>query len=84
MASVPHGPLCDKTCEDFADHANHRCCKLCKGDTPWPTQEEPATAGTRPVDVATLADLVLIALEKLDLIEDAVIHEKWESQGSES
>lgn len=68
--SQPHNPRCDKTCQDFADHAYHRCCLICKVQ-PWPTSAEGDTpaAGTSTVDVRVIVEVVLIVLEKLELID---------------
>lgn len=66
-----HNPLCDKTCQDFADHAYHRCCRVCRGVQPWPTPAEGDTpaAGMSTVDVRAIVEVVLIVLEKLELID---------------
>ena len=71
--SQPHNPRCDKTCQDFADHAYHRCCTICtRGVQPWlhtPAERDTPAAGMSIVDVRAVVEVVLIVLEKLELID---------------
>lgn len=66
----PHNPRCDKTCQDFADHANHRCCLICKlQPCPTPAEGDTPAAGMSTADVKAVVEVVLIVLEKLALID---------------
>lgn len=69
--SPPHSSsVCNRTCQDFVNHARHECCVICNPPSPAPTVSQCPECRS-PVDLAhELAKLTAAVVELQDLVAD--------------
>lgn len=86
MSHLPHPVACNRTCQDFINHARHECCLLCH--PPQPPSPAPTIAVCSecrlPVDLSEeLAKLSAAVAELQDLVVDLHVSLVGEESGGE-
>ena len=75
MSATIHPVACDRSCQDFVNHARHECCLVCHPPLPSSAQRTHCPECHLPADLSEeVAKLTAAVVELQDLVVD--LHER--------